>query len=59
MDYKNSFYKSFDEFVYKNANVLSEDTITKLKIWADNDIDNSIKISNAYLNINMIIQKNI
>lgn len=59
MDYKNSFYKSFDEFVYKNANVLSEDTITKLKIWADNDIDNSIKISNAYLNINMLIQKNI
>lgn len=59
INFKNFSYKLFDDFINTNLDKLSDETLMKLKIWANDDVDNSIRISSSYLNFNTFIQHTI
>ena len=56
INFKNASYRMFDNFLKNNEEVLSKENITRLREWADDDINESIKISSSYLSFNTFIQ---
>ena len=46
--FKKISYRYLDEFIDNNKDILSEETIDKIKAWAESDIDFSTKTANEY-----------
>ena len=57
--FKKISYRYLDEFLDNNKDTLSEETIDKIKAWAENDIDFSTKTANEYFMLNNYLESRI
>lgn len=57
--FKKISYRYLDEFIDNNKDILSEETIDKIKAWAESDIDFSTKTANEYFMLNNYLESRI